>query len=112
MQTLFHRGYTEKHARNGRGKVFGYKLKSLVESLLAQVVATPSKRNGEERQSIHSLLGIVRRSFDISLWLACCWTRERLASHDGNEENDEDTLVRTTSVVSFDADAHCSKALT
>ena len=60
---------------------------------------------------MHSLLGIVRHSSDIFLWLACCWTRERLASRDGNEEKDEHTLVRTTCVVSFDGDAHCLSIL-
>ena len=45
---------------------------------------------------MQSLLEIVRRSSDISLWLACCWTRERLASRDGNEEKDEHTSVTTT----------------
>ena len=75
------------------------------------MVATPSKRNWGGKASIHSLPGIVQRSSDISLWLACCWTRERLANHDGNEEKDEHTLVRTTWLVSFDGDAHCSSIL-
>ena len=78
---------------------------------MAQVVATPSKRNWGGKASIDSLLGIVRRSSDISLWLACCWTRERLASRDGSEEKDEHTLLRTTRVVSSDGDAHCLNIL-
>ena len=82
-------------------------LKSMLEMRRGKVLATPSKGNLGGKASIQSLLGIVRRSSDLSLWLACCWRRERLASRDGNEEKDEHVLLRTTWVVSFDGDAHC-----